>query len=194
MKIKQSIILFIFLLFCIKTFSQENMSETKKLESHLKTSAKVDFGLSGLGLSLDKPFSEHVLLEVAAGLGASYQINEDFKYRLYFDDPAFFATIHGKYYYKQDKVYEDGKNASFNSGKFFGIKVKYTSPTLRKEKMWHTLLTGFHWGLQRKLGKHFLYQLNIGVGAAIDVDSKTKTHVTLFPDANFRFSYVISFD
>lgn len=190
MKVKLSVLFFL-LLFSYNICSQENRYVD---EGALGTFAKIDFGFSGLGVSFDTPLSDKVLLEFGAGLGAAYQIDEDFKYRLYFDDPAFFATAHAKYYFKQKKVIDNkGRNVSFNTGNFFGIKVKYASPTLHDEKMWHTLLTGVNWGLQRKLGKHFLYQLNLGIGAAIDIDSKTTTHMTLFPDANFRLSYVLPF-
>ncbi len=191
MKIRIGILLS-FTLFACSLFAQEKV-ENEKIEKHLATYGKIDFGFSGLSLTFDTPLSEKILLELGAGLGAGYQIDEDYRYRLYFDDPAFFASLHCKYYYKQKRVFDGDKNVSFNSGNFFGIKVKYTSRTLRNDKLWHTVLTGFHWGLQRKLGKHFLYQINLGIGAAFDVDSKTTTHMTLYPDANFRFSYVLPF-
>lgn len=189
MNLKSNILFFILLMSC-GLFAQNDKSDKEKLKIKQRTQGKVDFGFSGLGLSIETPASENILLEFAAGLGAAYQVNEDFKYRFYFDDPAFFATAHGKYYYIHT---DQEKTNPLNSGNFFGIKVKYASPTLRNEKMWHTLLTGFHWGLQRRLGNHFLYQLDLGVGAAIDIDSKTTTKMTLFPDANFRFSYVLPF-
>lgn len=191
MKIKLGV-LFLSLLLSAYTSAQE-ASEDVKVEKHLATYGKIDFGFSGLSLSFDTPLSEKILLEAALGLGAGYEIDEDYKYRFYFEDPAFFASLHGKYYYKQNRILDGDKNVSFNSGNFFGVKVKYTSRTLRKDKLWHSLLTGFHWGMQRKLGKHFLYQLDLGVGAAFDIDSKSTTHMTLFPDANFRFSYVLPF-
>lgn len=185
------IIVGVFMLFSLLSAAQ-NDSE-KSNAKYLKTQGKVDLGFSGLGLSIEKPISEKVLLEIAAGLGAGYRVDEDFRYRMYFDDPAVFGSVHMKYYYNlQDRV-NRGRPVSNNAGNFFGLKAKYTSPTLHEEKTWHTLLTGFHWGLQRKMGKYFLYQFNIGIGAAVDLDNKNSNHVALFPDFNFRISYILPF-
>lgn len=194
MNIKLSI-LALSLLLTVNLFSQENTTESNLEQTNtLETYAKIDLGFSGLGFSVETPINHRIILEAAAGLGAGYRIDEDFIYRFYFEDPAFFASAHGKFYYNQEKRVRKGKSLSLNSGNFFGIKVKYASPTLRKDKTWHSLLTGFHWGLQRKLGNHFLYQLDIGIGAAFDIDSQTRTQMTLFPDFNFRISYVLPFN
>lgn len=160
---------------------------------YLVTQGKVDLGFSGLGLSIETPVSNKVLLEMAAGLGAGYRVNEDFRYRMYFDDPAAFASVHMKYYYNQERRVSKGRPVSYNAGNFFGIKAKYTSPTLWEKQTWHTLLTGFHWGMQRKMGKYFLYQFNVGIGVAIDLENKNPNHITPFPDLNFRISYVLPF-
>lgn len=188
---KQRLIFISILLLIVSAiFSQEIGEQRSK---YLKTQGKIDFGFSGLSLSLETPVSNKVLLEFAAGLGAGYKVNEDFKYRMYFDDPAFFGSAHMKYYYNQQDRVDAGRPVSYNAGNFFGIKAKYTSPTLKDQKTWHTMLIGFHWGMQRKMGKYFLYQFNAGIGAAVDLEDKTSTHVTLFPDLNFRISYVFPF-
>ncbi len=113
---------------------------------------------------------------------------------MYFDSPAVYASVHGKYYYNQEDRLRRSRPLSFNAGNFFGVKAKYTTPNLAGEaKTWHTMLVAFHWGMQRKMGRHFLYQLTIGVGGAVDLEDKTTTHVTLYPDFNFRVSYVLPF-
>lgn len=170
-------------------------SNLKEDESprYLSTNLKVDAGFSGIGLSVETPLSDYVLFEAAAGLGAGYRINKDYVYRFYFDNPAFYSTISGKYYYNQQSRTDNGKSTRFNSGNFFGFKVKYASPTLSEKKTWNTLLTGFHWGLQRKIGTYFLYQFDIGIGASFGIDPKATQMMTLFPDMNFKISYVIPF-
>ena len=105
----------ILLILSISLFSQEG---DKK---YLTTLGKIDLGFSGLGLSFETPTSNKVLLEIAAGAGAGYKINEDFKYRLYFDNPAIFASVHMKYYFNQQDRIDKGRPISYNAGNFFGI-------------------------------------------------------------------------
>lgn len=185
-KIATTIVL---LLFTTYVYSQSEANT----ERYLKTYVKADVSFSGLGLSLETPFSDRVLFEVAAGAGAGYKVNEDFKYRMYFDNPSLYASLHAKYYINKEMQIQKGAKQKFNSGNFFALKVKYTTPTIHNERTWHTMLAAFHWGLQRNLGKHFIYQLTLGVGGAIDLDNKTTTHLTMYPDANFRFSYILPF-
>lgn len=185
------IIISILLIFFSPILAQNKVD--KEYTRYLKTLGKVDLGLSGLGLSLETPVSDQVLLEFAAGLGAGYKVDEDFRYRLYFNDPAVFGSAHMKYYYNQQSRVDRGRPVSYNAGNFFGIKAKYTSPTLWEQQTWHTMLVGFHWGLQRKIGKYFLYQFDVGIGVAVDLENKNSHHITPFPDLNFRISYVLPF-
>lgn len=174
-----------------KTSSELSIAST---ENTFKTYGKVDLSFSGLGLSLETPISNVIMLEVAAGAGAGYRVDEDFRYRMYFDSPSIYGSVHGKYYYNQALRTERGRSVNFNAGNFFGVKAKYTTPNLVGEtKTWHTMIAAFHWGMQRKMGRHFMYQLTVGIGGAIDLDDKTTTHMTLFPDFNFRVSYVLPF-
>lgn len=190
MKYKLTIIGILLVISVLPFFAQD---ESKVSKRYLETLGKVDLGFSGLGLSLETPVSDKILLELAAGLGAGYRVDEDFRYRMYFDDPAAFGSVHMKYYYNQQKRVDRGRPVSFNAGNFFGIKAKYASPTLDEKKTWHTMLVGVHWGMQRKMAKYFLYQFNVGVGLAIDLEQKNSNHITPFPDINFRVSYVLPF-
>lgn len=173
--------------------SSSNLLAQEDTERYLKTYSKVDLSFSGIGLSIETPISDRILFEAAGGVGAGYMVNEDFKYRWYFDNPSFYASAHAKYYIRKDMRVAKGTSQRFNSGNFFALKAKYTTPTLHDNKTWHTLLAAVHWGLQRNIGEHFLFQLTLGVGGAIDLDNKTTTHVTLYPDANLRFSYILPF-
>lgn len=192
MKLKLTLVLLT--VFAVSHLYSQNEDTINQSEKLLKPYSKIDFSFSGLGLSLDAPLSNKVLLEFAVGAGAGYRVDEDFRYRMYFDSPAVYASVHGKYYYNQEDRLRRSRPLSFNAGNFFGVKAKYTTPNLADEaKTWHTMLVAFHWGMQRKMGRHFLYQLTIGVGGAVDLEDKTTTHVTLYPDFNFRVSYVLPF-
>lgn len=162
-------------------------------ERYLKTYSKIDLSFSGLGFAIETPISDRVLLEFAVGLGAGYKVNEDFKYRMYFNDPAIYSSVAAKYYINKKTQVKKGTSERLNSGNFFALKSKYVTPTLRDSKTWDTMLVALHWGLQRNIGKHFVYQLTLGIGGAIDMDDKTSTHLTLYPDVNFRFSYILPF-
>lgn len=178
---------------CLSLSSYTFAQSEGETERYLRTYSKVDLSFSGLGLSIETPISDRVLFEAAGGVGAGYKVNEDFKYRLYFDNPSLYASVNAKYYIRKDMRVQKGSAERFNSGNFFAIKAKYTTPTLHDAKTWHTMLAAVHWGLQRNMGNHFLFQITLGVGAAIDLDNKTTTHMTMYPDANIRFSYILPF-
>lgn len=162
-------------------------------DTRMKSFSKIDFGFSGLGVSYETPLSEKFLFEVGAGLGAGYIIdNETFNYTWYLDDPSAFLSVHGKYVYNRHTRVKKGKSLNLNSGNFWGLKMKYTTPTLRYSFNSESLLIGLHWGIQRQLSSHFSYQLQTGLGYGLDV-SQYNMGGRLFPDINIRFSYVLPF-
>lgn len=186
--IKRSIIFLILIALVLQLKADENEKENL---SFLKPTIQADLSFSGLGFSGNIPLSQAILFEVGAGLGAGYRINEDFKYYLYLDNPAVYANLHAKYYYELKKNRAKDRNRKFNSGNFAGLQVQYTSPNISEQVAWNTLLTSVHWGMQRQLYKRFVMQLTLGVGVAMNLDFSETTNVSLFPDVNFKISYVL---
>jgi hypothetical protein len=175
----------------------------------LKRQAKIDLGLSGLGISYELPLAKKFLLEGAAGLGTGYDMHNDMAATLNLAAPSAFFTLHGKYYYNRAKRLEKGKNLDFNSGTFVGLKVKYATPNLWNDddgssyvyfgpnRNSDTFLAAVHWGFQYKIGKHFAYEFYVGLGYATSYVTYyylySRWDNTLYLDANIRFSYLLPF-
>ncbi|NDW08181.1 hypothetical protein [Dysgonomonas sp. 520] len=162
-------------------------------DAALKNNARVDLSLAGLGITYEQPVSKKILLEGSIGLGAGYWISSgDFNYRWYLNDPVAFFSLGGKYFYNRQKRLENSNSLLFNSGNYFGIHAKYTTKTLRFDDNWETMLIGAHWGIQKSIGKHFSWGLNLGLGYAFDMSSY-KDGGSLYPDINVRISYILPF-
>jgi hypothetical protein len=129
------------------------------------------------------------LFEVESGLGAGYNIGDhSYHYSWVLNDPAFYASVKGKFFYNRENRAEKGKGVFMNSGNFVGLRVKYASPGLLFNNNFNTLLTNVHWGVQRQIAKHWMYSFYVGLGYAYDINYSVGT---IYPAFDIKFSYVL---
>lgn len=149
--------------------------------------AKLQAGGQGIGFSYEPKVTKKLTIDLSAGVGGGYSIAEYsyFEYDLF--NPAVYFSMTPKFFYNLAKRAESGKNTEFNSGNYLGLSFKYNLPFKRKyEGITKSYLANIHWGIQRALGSHFIFNSHLGVGYAQDIPSGLGI---IYPSLAFRFSY-----
>lgn len=179
-------ILLIFLL-GILTLSFAQVSGDNKLQN-LTT---LDFGFQGVGITFKPRISNKSVIDLSAGIGGGYDIAEghlDYTFDLL--HPSFYFSATPRIYYNRNKHISLGKNASYNSGNYIGLRVKYVTAGMSGDgQTRNSLLVNFHWGLQRAIGTRFALNAHVGAGYAQDLENRFGT---VYPSVDFKFSYILS--
>jgi hypothetical protein len=149
---------------------------------------KIDIGLQGIGFSYEPKISDKLTIDLCAGVGGGYKIEEnDFAYKVL--QPAAYFSATPKYFYNFQKKINKGKNTKFNSGDYFGLRLKYVTPLKgNNDETRNGVLTNIHWGMQRAIGGNWLFNLHLGVGYATDL----KYGGIVYPAIDFKFAYILS--
>jgi hypothetical protein len=168
------------------SFGQESKKNTK-----LTSLTKLDMGLQGLGFTFERRLIDKITLDLSLGAGGGYDVSEKgvgFEWSVL--QPAFYFAIRPKYFYNRSKRFEKGKKPFLNSGNYFGLRLKYTTPSVASNDLLRSaLLINLHWGLQRVIGKRWTINTHVGGGYAQDLSSQFGT---VYPSFDFNFSYCLS--
>jgi hypothetical protein len=159
-----------------------------KSETKLSSLAKFDVGLQGIGFTYEPKISDKIIIDLSGGAGGGYDISEG---SITYDvlKPAFYFSLAPKYFYNIQSRIKKGKKTQLNSGNYIGVRIKYVTPLDQKTALIrNSILTNVHWGIQRSLGYHWLFNSHIGVGYAQDIDYRFGT---IYPSLDFIFSYII---
>lgn len=164
---KKGILLLVFTSFFIsEIFAQQD--KTPMLTNHWK----VELGFQGLGAGYEFALGKKIIIDVNAGLGGVYSDIDAFilTYHLEITNPAFYAITEFRYYYSLPKRLAKNRNRGNNAGNYVAAQVKYDIPEVFNNThnidYGNTRLTEVHWGIQRNLGKKFLFNLHLGLGYA----------------------------
>jgi hypothetical protein len=133
-------------------------------------------------------------MELSLGAGGGYEIAENnFSYTWNILDPAFYFSANPKFYYNRQKRVEKNRRSDLNAGNYVGFKIKYTTIAIDEAPgIYDAILMNIHWGLQRAMGKRWLFNAHFGGGYAVDATDLNKINGTLYPAVDIRFSYVFS--
>ncbi len=189
---KQHFLITIFLLLPTLAWSQaQEIEPTRNL-------FKTEIGLHGLGVSYDFKLNQKATVDIATGLGGGYQIYANsYEYTWNLLSPTWFVRAHFKRYYNREKRYSKGKRIHNNSGNFFGAIFKYNTEELGNHNLGDFLFNNpghealnlnIHWGMQRALGKRFLFNQMIGIAYTKDMLTERSA---ILPAYNLKFSYII---
>lgn len=167
---KKLIFLLISLLMVQWGFSQEY----KGLMPELRSILKADGGTSGLGLSFETPVGSEFLLELETGLGGGYVVEKrKVVYLTNYEDPSFYGSVKGNYYFNRERRLRNGNTLTQNSGNFVGLGIKYTSAGLFKNlQPNNVILTNLHVGIKRAFDKNWSFSGIVGAGYAHNLDWK----------------------
>ncbi len=178
--------IFLLIVFVI---SSSLFSQQEKLQKQFK----VDFNFMGLGFSYEVPLSEKWVVDLSAGVGGGYRINNGFKATWVFNSHlASYFKSEFKRYYNREKRRKKGKRDINNSGSYIAFQTKYNSRRFSLSKITapldNALLNEVHWGVQRPFDERWLFNFHAGVGYAIDLNS---SQGSLYPALGVKFSYKI---
>lgn len=187
----------IILITALAGFMHHSFGQTVKPESTLSGLAKVDLGLQGIGLTYEPRISNKIVIDFSGGIGGGYDVSEK-SFSYYYSSPAFYFSVTPKYYYNLQSRLKKGKKSQLNSGNYIGVRLKYSTPLNPSEpNLWldpsktdyayNTILTNIHWGIQRAIGRNWLFNTQAGVGYARSIKYNTGT---IYPSIDFTFAYV----
>lgn len=177
----------LFLLMAVLLSTAQQTSE----QGQLRTLTKLDLGLQGVGFSVEPRLSNRMTMDISVGAGGGYDVGSShFEYEWNLTDPAFYLSITPKLYYNRAKRRDKGKIVKNNSGNYFGLRLKYTSPSIGGDaEVFNTALMNLHWGMQRFAGNRWVLNTHFGIGYATDLDGLGGT---LYPALDVKFSYIFS--
>ena len=171
----------VFIVFTTVSFAQD------VAKAPLNQFARVNLGLHGLELTYELPISDSFVWENSFGVGmGSYTLDNTVNYRLYLNNPTPYFTSELKFHYNRQKRTNKGRSTLNNSGNYIGLQTKYSFGNDRTFRLNKTLLSELHWGIQRPLGKRFIFDLHIGIGYLFDFYFNDG-HIS--PTFGLRFGY-----
>jgi hypothetical protein len=172
---------------CILVFAK---AQTTKSLVSLK---KIDLGLQGIGFSYELKSTTNFTFDLCAGAGGGYDIYEGGQFAYYPLKPALYLSLAPKYFYNFQKRISKEKNTQLNSANYFGISIKYVKTFAPQIDAYQPIspevvLMNIHWGIQRAIGGHWLFNFQSGVGYAIDAEYE---YGTIYPALDVKFAYVL---
>ena len=175
---------FVFL-FVLNSFAQN---------SQLRPLTKLDIGFQGAGFGFERRLFPAATIDLSAGVGGGYEIlPQDFTYSVNPSDVAGYLSVTPKFYYNVKKRSGAGKTTSFNSGNYFGLRIKYATKSFSENGEGEdALLFNVHWGIQRVISKRWTINTHVGIGYAIDASDLNKPSGAFYPSIGFNFSYVLN--
>jgi hypothetical protein len=167
------------LLFASLTWGQSDDKSLSKI-------GRLNLGGHGLEFSFELPMSNTLVWENAIGIGSGSSYYSSAEYTFNFARPVPFLKSELKHIYNIKKRSSKDKNGSNNAGNYVGLQVKYSFGNSNDLDLNQTLLTEIHWGIQRPLGKRFIFNTHVGLGYLNDFDSN-EGGISL--TAGLRFGY-----
>ena len=165
--------------------------QSTSADTRLSTLTKLDFGLQGIGFTYEPKLSNKITVDLSLGAGGGYDIAEGYlNYRLELLHPAFYFSLTPKYYFNRNSRNNKGKTTLLNSGNYIGVRLKYVTPNNRGNDFTrNSILTNIHWAIQRAIANKWMFNSQVGVGYAQDIDNNFGT---IYPALDFKISYILS--
>ncbi len=178
----------ILLLVALLVFTNLSFAQDDK-KAPLNSFARVNLGLHGLEFTYELPVFNNIVWEnsFGAGMGSSMLFN-GLNYTFILNNPTPYLSSELKYHYNREKRTDKGRSTLNNSGNYIALQSKYSFGDDSDLELSKTLLTELHWGIQRPLGKRFIFDLHIGLGYLSDFDFDDGS---LSPTFGLRFGYKI---
>jgi hypothetical protein len=188
---QKKILLALFLCGTFHSYSQKLIPDSAFI-SKLRSQWTFNTGVGNFGIGREFRVSNKWTLTTELGLGWNKIVYKTpTKYHIDLGFPAAYAAINARFYYNINKRASAGKNTINNSANYFGAQLRISTYPIG-QNYGPDLLIGaksfdIHWGIQRSLGKGWLFDTNIGVGAV----HNSGTGLHLYPAFNIRFAKII---
>ncbi|RYE19692.1 MAG: hypothetical protein EOP45_12250 [Sphingobacteriaceae bacterium] len=156
----------------------------------LKSLTRLDLGFGGVGFTYEPRLGNKMTMDLSAGAGGGYNVHEggvDYRWDLL--QPSIYFIVNPKLYYNRQKRIRKGKSVLNNSGNYFGLRLKYTTESISSGNSYSSqaALVNLHWGMQRPLGKKWVFNAHAGLGYARDIGT---TFGTIYPALDVKFAYL----
>lgn len=172
-------------------YSTRAIGQQKVADPTLQNLTKLDIGLGGAGITLQKKLAKNFLIDLSAGVGGGYDVSEDavmYEWNLLL--PAFYASATPKLYFNRQRRINKKKSILNNAGDYFGIRFKATTGSVApNDYLRPAMLMNLHWGLQRPLGSRWTINTHAGIGYATDINSGFGS---IYPALDLKFSYLLN--
>ncbi len=175
-------------LICNALSAQEH-EEVLMSNSNLRNLGKIELGLHGINFGYEAVVGRKWTMELAAGAGGGYYIDGDVvHYNFILNRPALFLKAGARWNYNIDKRAIQGRNITNNSANYVGTQLKYSFGQKNLLELSPAFLGEVHWGLQRPLGRNFIFNTHIGLGYLNDTRWNQQKIV---PTLGVKFGYVV---
>lgn len=161
-------------------------------DTPLKSLTKLDLGFGGVGFSYEPRLSNKMTIDLSAGVGGGYSVSEDrVDYRWDLLQPSIYFIVNPKLYYNRQRRINKGKSVLNNSGNYFGLRIKYTTESISSGNYYarDAALVNLHWGMQRAVGKKWIFNAHAGLGYAGDIGTGFGTP---YPALDVKFAYLFT--
>jgi hypothetical protein len=157
----------------------------------LTSLTKIDLSLGGAGISREMKIGNKLTFLAGAGMGGGYDVSEDgIRITWSILSPAFYINASPRLYYNREKRASKVKDTKFNSGNYVGLGAKYATANLNGDPAQRAaMMVNGHWGMQRYMGRKWVFDTHIGAGYAWDINNGFGT---IYPSLELKFSYVLN--
>jgi hypothetical protein len=176
---------------CLLLVVNSIIAQKKLPDNSIQTLSKLELGFQGIGYGYETALGKNTSIDFSAGLGGGYEIyNTEIAYGWSLFEPSLYFSVTPKLYYNRQRRLEKGRSIAFNSGNYFGIRLRVTSPSINPDYGTRfSSLMNMHWGLQRPVGSKWLFNTHIGLGVARDLTFK---YQLIYPAFDLKFSYLFN--
>lgn len=175
-----------FLFLAQTTFAQRDSIAPTRNE--LTSLTRFDITLPGTYLTRETKLGKNLAAEFTTGIGygIGYSSSLGFMFEM-----EFAVTGMTKFYYNRERRLAKGKSTRLNAGNYFALDAAYTQ-TLVKEPKEREVGVHLMWGMQRPIGKRWLFIFRAGAGYGIDFSDPSNAADGFYPTGAFYFSYILN--
>ena len=196
MFMKITYVTFYFLLCVTSVVAQKNQGHNR-----IQNLSKLEIGFQGIGYGYETGLGNNLAIDFSGGLGGGYYVYEnEVSHGWNLFQPALYFSVNPKLYYNRKRRFEKGHNTNFNSGNYFGLMMRFTTPALFPsnstgdlvtfaDSLRYSYLFNFHWGLQRPIGSKWLFNVHVGLGVARDLEF---SYQSIYPALDLKFCYLFN--
>jgi len=179
---KLKLLLAILLLFSLAVQGQKKVSVEKSIYG-------IQTGILGVWGYNESKLTNSIALRSEIGLDAGFSGGSNIN-TVFVLTPT--ITAEPRFYYNLKKRSKKGKSIFKNSGNFLSLKFFYVPnlfviSNLRNVSARKSLSIIPEWGIKRTIGKHFTYELGLGIGYYIDLEDSWFNATTA--DLHLRIGY-----
>jgi hypothetical protein len=179
-------------IFITATTAHSQIVKRDSIYNRTKSQWTLNTGIANFGIGKEVRLSPKTTIIFDAGIGWNrlvYKYNSSYNIDLGF--PALYASINPRFYYNMNRRANLGKNISNNAANYFGLLLRASTYPIG-QNYGPDLGIGatsaeIHWGMQRNLGKGWLFDFRTGIG----VTQNSGYGLHLYPAFNIRFAKTI---